>query len=88
MYLIPLMVILLIALAIFFSPLLSVIILVLCLVGLGIYKFFGPGTEPEHGSLQETPAAGKPVTSGREEAETGMWGEKWPERREGREGSS
>lgn len=87
MYFIPLVVILLIALAIFFSPLFSVILLVLFLIGLGIYKFFGPGTEPEHGSLHGTPAAGEPVTSGREEAETGMWGEKWPERREGQEPS-
>lgn len=87
MYVISLVVILLIALAIFFSPLLSVIILVLFLLALGIYKFLGPGTEPEHASPQETPAAGKPVTSGHEEVEGGMWGEKWPERHEGREPS-
>lgn len=49
MYVIPLIVIVLIALAIFFSPILAVILLALALVGLGIFKFFGPGTEPEHG---------------------------------------
>ena len=80
MYVIPLIVALLIALAIFFSPIFSVILLVLFLLGLGIYKFFGPGTEPEHASLRETPAAGEPVTSGREEVEGGMWGEKRPQR--------
>ncbi|MGH2976326.1 MAG: hypothetical protein ACRDLL_15905 [Solirubrobacterales bacterium] len=79
MYVIPLIVILLIALAIFFSPILAVILLFAFLVGLGLYKFLGPGTEPEHASLRETPAAGRPVTSGREEIEGGMWGEKRPE---------
>lgn len=49
MYVIPLIVIILIALTIFFSPILAVALLVLALIALGAYKFFGPGTEPEHG---------------------------------------
>ena len=48
MYVIPLLVIVLIALAIFFSPLLAVILLGAALLGLGFFKYLGPGTEPEH----------------------------------------
>ena len=75
----PLLVILLIALAIFLSPILAVILLVVFLLGLGLYKFLGPGTEPEHAPIGETPAAGEPVLSKHEAAERGMWGEKRPE---------
>lgn len=84
MYILPLIVILLIALAIFFSPILAVIILALFLVGLGLFKFFGPGTDPEHARVDQGPATGSPVTSGREEVEsdTGLWGEEWPEQRQ------
>jgi hypothetical protein len=87
MYFIALVVVLLIALAIFFSPLFSVILLVLFLIGLGLYKFFGPGTEPEHASPEQTPATGKPVRSGREEVRAGIWGEKGHDQREGQEPS-
>ncbi|HXS33875.1 MAG TPA: hypothetical protein VN758_08910 [Solirubrobacterales bacterium] len=79
MYFISLIVILLIALAIFFSPIFAVILMVVFLLGLGAYKFFGPGTEPEHAPVSAAPAGGVPVTSKREAAERGMWGEKQPE---------
>jgi hypothetical protein len=79
MYFIALIVILLIALAIFFSPIFAVILMVLFLAGLGLYKFLGPGTEPEHAPVGEASAAGEAVTSKREAAEGGIWGEKRPE---------
>ncbi|HET7053407.1 MAG TPA: hypothetical protein VFI09_05765 [Solirubrobacterales bacterium] len=93
MYVIPLIVIVLIALAIFFSPILAVIILILALIGLGFYKFLGPGTEPEREPppAKATPTAdapearNTPVAS--EDEESGMWGEKWPEQRSGEEPS-
>lgn len=87
MYILPLIVILLIALAIFLSPILAVIALAVFLVGLGLYKFFGPGVDPEHAPANQGPAAGAAVTSGAEEAEsdTGIWGEEWPEQREDRQ---
>lgn len=87
MYILPLVVILLICLSIFFSPILAVIIFALFLIGLGAYKFLGRGTDPEHAPASEAPAAGTPAASGREEAEGGMWGEKWPEQRRGEEAS-
>jgi hypothetical protein len=79
MYIIPLVLLILLSIGILFGPILALILLVVFLLGLGAYKFFGPGTESEHASVRETPAAGKPVTSGGEELEGGMWGEKWPE---------
>ena len=84
MYILPLIVILLIALAIFLSPILAVIVLAGFLVGLGLYKFFGPGVDPEHAPADQGPAAGNHVTSTREEVEsdTGLWGEEWPEQRQ------
>lgn len=90
MYVIPLIVILLIALAIFFSPILAVIILAVALVGLGLFKFLGPGVDPEHAPADQGPAAGTHVTSGREEMESdrGIWGEEWPEQREGHQEQS
>lgn len=71
MYVLPLIVILLIALAIFLSPILAVILLVVCLIGLGLYKYLGPGVDPEHAPR---PKAG----SAKNEEETGMWGERRP----------
>jgi hypothetical protein len=86
-YLLPLFLIVLVALAIFAGPILAVIIFIAFLVGLGLYKFFGPGTDPEHAPENAAPAGGPRVTGGREEAEGGIWGEKWPERRQGQEPS-
>lgn len=82
MYVIPLALVVLVAIGILAGPLFAVIVLVLFLIALGLYKYLGPGTEPEHASPHETPAAGDPVTSKREATESGMWGEKWPERQE------
>ena len=76
MYIIPLALILLIALEIFFGPIAAVVVLVVFLAGLGLYKFLGPGTEPEHKPTSEVPAVGERKTSGREEIEGGVWGEK------------
>jgi hypothetical protein len=80
-YVIPLILILMIALAIFFSPLFALIIAALFLIGLGIYKFLGRGTEPEsappHSHAERTA----------DEEETGPWGEQWPEQRSGQEPS-
>lgn len=81
MYVIPLFVILLICLAIFFSPILAVILFVLFLIGLGGYKFLGPGTDPEHAPAGEAPGGGDQATSRREGAESGIWGEKRSARR-------
>jgi hypothetical protein len=69
MYILPLVVIVLIALAIFFSPILAVILFVICLIGLGLYKFLGRGDES-----QPTPSAQAKAN----EEETGMWGERRP----------
>jgi len=85
MYFIGLIVILLIALAIFFSPIFAVVLMVVFLLGLGLYKFFGPGTEPEHAPPSEAPAGGAPVTSKRDATEHGMWGEKRPDEQAGGE---
>ncbi|HMC50248.1 MAG TPA: hypothetical protein VKH20_06345 [Solirubrobacterales bacterium] len=79
MYFLGLIAILLIALAIFFSPIFALLLMVLFLIGLGLYKFLGPGTEPDHMPVGEAPAGGAPVTSKREATEQGMWGEKRPE---------
>jgi len=79
MYFLGLIAILLIALAIFFSPIFAVILMALLLVALGAYKFFGPGTEPEHLPASETPAGAGPMMGKHEATERGMWGEKRPE---------
>lgn len=76
MYVIPLIVVLLVAVGILFGPILALIVLVVFLLGLGLYKFFGPGTEPEHKPTGETTAVGEPQASGREDVEGGVWGEK------------
>jgi hypothetical protein len=88
MYFLGLIAILLIALAIFFSPIFALILMVLFLVGLGLYKFLGPGTEPEHMPASEAPAGGGPVMGKREATERGMWGEKRPEEQTAGEESS
>jgi len=89
MYFLGLIVILLIALAIFFSPIFALILMVLFLIGLGLYKFLGPGTESEHRPASEAPAGGGPVMDKHEAAERGMWGEKRPEEQtEGGESSA
>lgn len=87
MYFLGLIVILLIALAIFFSPIFAVVIFLLLLVALGLYKFLARGTEAEHAPVGESPATGA-VMGKHEAAERGMWGEKRPEEQgEGREPS-
>lgn len=79
-YLLPLFLIVLVALAIFAGPLIAVLVFLLFLIALGGYKFFGPGTEAEHVPAEEATVAGTPTQSRREEAEGGVWGERWPER--------
>jgi len=93
MYLVPLAAILLISMAIFFSPIFAVVLFVIFLIGLGLYKFLGPGTDPEHAPppKESTPPANGPRTAGAaassEEEDTGLWGETWPEQRQGEQTS-
>jgi hypothetical protein len=87
MYLIPFLAILVIALAIFFSPILALILMVFFLLGLGAYKFLGDGTAPEHGppAKQATPPAHAPgagTAASSSEEDAGPWGETWPEKRD------
>jgi hypothetical protein len=82
MYILFLLVVLLICLAIFFSPIFAVVLAALFLVALGAYKFLGPGTEPEHASPRAD------VDRTRDDEDTGLWGEQWPEQRHGSESSS
>jgi hypothetical protein len=89
MYTLPLVAVLLICLAIFFSPILAVVLVFLLLLALGVYKFLGRGTVPEHAPppRESTTPANGPRTAttatGSEDEETGPWGETWPEQREG-----
>lgn len=85
MYIIPLIVILVIALAIFISPIFAVVLAILFLIGLGVFKFLGRGIEPEHAtppnqaaapSEARTTATGDPG----EGEKAGPWGETWPEK--------
>lgn len=88
-YLLPLFLLVLVALAIFTGPVIAVIIFVFFLLGLGAYKFLGRGTEPEHASppKETAPPANGPGQAGAasdsSEEEAGLWGETWPEQREG-----
>lgn len=77
-YLLPLFLIVLVALAIFAGPVLAVLLFVLFLIGLGAYKFLGRGTDPEHPPAADSPVPGAEATGGKE-TEGGMWGETWPE---------
>lgn len=82
-YLLPLLLVVLVVLAIFAGPLIAVLFFVVFLVALGAYKFFGPGTEPEHAPPSEAGATGTPARSRHEETEGGIWGERWSERKQG-----
>ena len=84
MYLLPLLLILVVGVGILAGPLFAVIVLVLFLVGLGLYKFFGPGTEREHKPTGEVAAVGERKGTSRDDIEGGVWGEKRAEH----EGSS
>jgi hypothetical protein len=92
-YLLPLFLIVVIALAIFAPPILAVVAFVGLLLALGGYKFFGPGTDPEHASSphETTPPAhgpgGASAAGTRSEEDAGLWGERWPEQRAGEEPS-
>jgi hypothetical protein len=90
MYVVPLVFVVLFALAIFFSPILAVVLLVVFLIGLGIFKFLGPGTQPEHAPRpnQTSRRANAPEAAGSGEEEGGLWGETWPEQGQGEEPSS
>jgi hypothetical protein len=82
MYILFLLVVLLICLAIFFSPIFAVVLAALFLVALGVYKFLGPGTEPEHAPPRAQ------VDRTHDDEDSGLWGEQWPEQRHGSESSS
>ncbi|MDX6625476.1 MAG: hypothetical protein QOE56_465 [Solirubrobacterales bacterium] len=85
MYVIPLLVVVLICLAIFFSPILAVILLVVALIGIGAFKYFGGDVDPENASppLESSPAQspGQHFTTDPdpEGEKTGLWGERRPE---------
>jgi hypothetical protein len=84
MYVIPLVLILLIALAIFASPIFAVILFVVFLLGLAVFKFLGRGIDPEQAPPPSGAGPSASTSDGatageRDEAETGLWGEKWPE---------
>jgi hypothetical protein len=91
MYILPLIAILLIGLAIFFSPIFAVVLFLLFLVGLGALKFLGRGTAPEHAPppQENMPpnAPGGARTNESSEEHTGLWGETWPEQRQGHDAS-
>jgi hypothetical protein len=69
MYVIPPALIVLTALAIFFSPLLAVILFVVFLLGLCTYQFLGRDAEAQRMPTTEAQA---------DEGETGMWSEQRP----------
>lgn len=77
----------LLAVGIFFSPIAALFVLVLALLAIGAIKFLARGSRPEAGPPQPhtSPPAHAPgarqTTTGREDEDTGLWGEKWPEQR-------
>jgi hypothetical protein len=88
MYVVPIVLIVLIAIGIFFGPLLALIVLVLALLALGAFKFLGGGTEPESApppALASRPPGG--TTMRADEDQGGLWGETWPQQREEQSGS-
>jgi hypothetical protein len=89
MYAIPLIVLALIAIGFFFSPLLAVILLALALLAIGAVKYLGGSSvvDPESSPTATRGQADvpePPKSPGREESKGGAWGETWPEEREGR----
>jgi hypothetical protein len=85
MYFLAPLVILVICLAIFFSPILAVLLAVIFMIGLGVYKFLGPGTEPERAAppnqaASPTDTRSAAGTGESSEEKTGPWGETWPEK--------
>jgi hypothetical protein len=88
MYIIPLVLIVLLALAIFASPIFALILFAVFLLGLGVVKFLGRGIASEHESPHNEIGSPTNVPDGtmsgeHDEAETGLWGEKWPEQQAG-----
>jgi hypothetical protein len=81
MYVVPIVLIVLIAIGIFFGPLLAVILLVLALLALGALKFLG-GTAPESAPPPDLASSPPGGTARRADEESGAWGETWPEERE------
>jgi hypothetical protein len=86
MYIVPLIFILAIALAIFVSPIIALVLFVVFLAGLGAFKFLGPGTDDERAAAAPGSSAppNAPDTAGAGssgEEEGGLWGEKWPEQK-------
>jgi len=89
MYVVPILLLALLAIGIFFGPLLAVILLVIGVIAFGGLKFFSPSVAPETAPPppQTAPPANAPggaATRPRtdEEGEGGLWGETWPEERE------
>jgi hypothetical protein len=88
-YLLPLLLIVVVALAIFAPPLLAVIVFVAFLAALGFYKFSSRTADPDSAPSDRVVAASEDGSgaeraseSGRptNEEEHGAWGESWPEK--------
>jgi hypothetical protein len=89
MYVIPILVLALLAIGIFFGPLLAVILLAIGVIVFGGLKFFSPNVASESAPPppQTAPPANAPGAAATrprtdEEGEGGLWGETWPEERE------
>lgn len=82
MYIVPILLIILLAIGIFFGPLLAIILLVLGVIVFGGLKFFNPSVASESAppAQQATLPANAPRAA-RTEEEGGLWGETWPEER-------
>lgn len=77
----------LVAIGFFFSPVLALVLLVLAVLAIGAAKFLTQGARPEAAAppSRTSPPANAPgareTATGREDEDTGLWGEKWPEQR-------
>ena len=87
-YLLPVFLIVVVALAIFAPPLLAVIVFVAFLAALGFYKFSNRTSDPDSAPSDHAVAAAdsgagpQRAPDGRQaedEESTGAWGESWPE---------
>jgi hypothetical protein len=86
MYVIPLFIIVLAALSIFFSPVVAIMLLLVALIGIGAVKFFGGSTvdaESAAATAEASPAQ-SPGTHFTKDPDpegekTGLWGEGRPD---------
>jgi len=88
-YLLPLLLIVAVALAIFAPPLLAAIVFVAFLAALGFYKFASRTADPDSAPSDRVVAASEDGSGAKRasesgtptnEEEHGAWGENWPEK--------